>query len=486
MPTTQSIEELREKVSRMLDRLDPDVPIGSTVVFKVRKAKEGTFEGQAAALADATQKLPGCKIFDFNRHQSIYSDPVKDPLQFLIYEEWDTVRQFRVQWDSAHLKHFQAGVMDWVTEPPDLDFYNPQTSSGQLRLQQTGQISCFSASGQKIDCKGTGQDAEFRRGAKSAVPRFTDNCDGTVTDKITGLIWLKDADTFGPVSWEQALSYARNLASGHYGLSDGSAKGDWRLSNIRELLSLIDYGTFTPIIPHHNPFNNVKAAIYWTSTTLAPAPLLAWMMTLAIGPTVFDVKTSPGNRMWPVRGQGRIPKTGQQQCWDAQGKALTTCSGSGQDGELQAGVPLPNPRFTDNGDGTVTDNHTQLVWLRKANPFGLRIWEEALALCNNLCSGNYGLTDGSVPGDWRLPNIREAESVVDYGQAGPCLPNRGQNPQGNPVFEDLRPSSYWTSTSVTAAPTEAMFIIYGVGPTIFESKEHPFFVWPVRDKLRDS
>jgi quinol monooxygenase YgiN len=484
MPITQSIEELREKVSKMLDRLDPDMPIGSTVVFKVRKAKEGPFEGHAAVLADATQKLPGCKIFDFHRHQSIYSDPMQDPMQFLIYEEWDTVKQFRVQWDSGHLKHFQAGVMDWVIEAPDLDFYIGQTASGRLHIQKTGQTLCFSASGQKINCKGTGQDAEFRRGATPTVPRFTNNLDGTVTDRLTGLTWLQDADTFGPVSWEQALSNARNLASGYHGLSDGSVKGDWRLSNIRELLSLIDYGKAAPILPDGNHFTNVKAGIYWTSTTLAPAPLLSWMMTLGIGPTVFDVKTSPVNRMWPVRGQGRILKTGQKQCWDSLGNLLATCQGTGQDGELQAGTEPPNPRFTDNNDGTVTDNHTGLVWLKRTNPFGLRIWVEALELCNNLCSGSYGLTDGSVPGDWRLPNIREAESVVDYGQFGPCLPNRGKDAQGNDIFIDLRPSSYWTSTSVTVAPTEAMFIIYGVGPTIFESKEHQFFVWPVRDKAR--
>ena len=83
------------------------------------------------------------------------------------------------------------------------------------------------------------------------------------------------------------------------------------------------------------------------------------------------------------------------------------------------------------------------------------------------------MSDDSQPGDWSLPNIREAESLVDYGMVGPCLP------QGHP-FDNVRPSSYWTSTSVAAAPSEAMFIIYGVGPSIFENKQHPFFVWPVK------
>jgi Protein of unknown function (DUF1566) len=339
---------------------------------------------------------------------------------------------------------------------------------------QTGQDECWDTAGHRIPATGTGQDGEFQWGKPSPSPRFVDNNDGTVSDKLTGLVWLKDADLYGEVPWTKALTLARGLASGSDGLSDKSSPGDWRLPNIRELLSLIDYGTADPIIPAGHPFKNVKSAIYWTSTSLAPAPLLGWMMTLGIGPTVFDVKGS-SNRVWPVRGvKGCVPRTGQQQCWDGNGNPIPSCSGTGQDGDLQVGVAPPDPRFTDNGDGTVTDNMTNLVWLKNGNPFGLRTWDQALALCNSLADGDSGLSDGSAAGQWRLPNIREIESLVDYNNFGPCLPN--PNP-----FVQVRPSSYWTSTSVSAAPTEAMFIILGVGPSIFDSKEHQFFVWPVRD-----
>ena len=474
MPQTRSIDELRAQVSQMLDRLDPDTPIGSTVVFKVRRQQEGAFERMAAALTDATCPLRGCRIFGFHRHQSVHSDREPDSAQYLIYEEWDSARAFREQWNSEHLRHFQHSVMDLVTAPPDLDFYTGQAVSGtMLRVLKSGQTQCFDTKGDPIDCKGTGQDGEYQEGLAASGARFQDNHDGTVTDSVTGLIWLKDADTFGEVGWQQALQNARNLASGSHGLSDRSAKGAWRLANIREMLSLIDYGMADPIIPAGHPFINVKTAIYWTSTTLAPAPIIAWMMTLGIGPTVFDVKHSPASRMWPVRGQGRVPTTGQKQCWDVDGNPVPA-AGTGQDGELQAGAAFTAQRFTDNNNGTVTDNMTG-VWLKDANPFGFRTWEEALTLCNNLESGNFGLSDSSEPGLWRLPNIREAESLVDYNNAGPCLP------AGHP-FVNLRPSSYWTSTSVNSAPSEAMFLIYAVGPSIFESKEHPFFVWPVRNK----
>ena len=337
---------------------------------------------------------------------------------------------------------------------------------------QTGQDECWDTSGNRIPPTGTGQDGEFQWGKPFPAPRFLDNNDGTVTDKLTGLVWLKDADLFGEVPWAKALTLVQALASGSHGLSDKSKEGDWRLPNIRELLSLVDYGTADPIIPAGHPFKNVKSAIYWTSTTLAPAPLLAWMITLGIGPTVFDLKGS-ANRVWPVRGKSCIPRTGQKQCWDGRGNLSPSCNGTGQDGDLQAGVTPPDQRFTDNGDGTVTDNMTQLVWLKNGNAFGLRTWDQALALCNALADGDAGLSDGSAAGQWRLPNVREIESLVDYNNFGPCLP------AGHP-FEQVRPSSYWTSTSVAAAPTEAMFIILGVGPSIFDSKEHQFFVWPVR------
>ena len=99
-----------------------------------------------------------------------------------------------------------------------------------------------------------------------------------------------------------------------------------------------------------------------------------------------------------------VEKTGQTGCWDASGTS-ETCAGTGQDGELQKGVSWPDPRFTDNGDGTVTDNLTGLIWLKNANCFGQRTWANALSDCNNLASGSCGLTDGSSAGDWSLPNV---------------------------------------------------------------------------------
>jgi quinol monooxygenase YgiN len=479
MPQAQPgsfIDQLRAQVSAMLNKFDQAMPIEATVTFPVDRTKESTFIRNADVLTEATRKLPGCLFFGYHKQipESIAAVPDAAIVGYEIVERWRSVYHFQFQWASPELICFQHAVVDLIKGAPDLRWYYGSDYSAEARVAQTGQKQCWDSSGTFINCLGTGQDGEIQAGVPWPAPRFIDNEDGTVTDNLTGLIWLKNADGFGEVTWAQALTNAHNLASGSSGLTDGSVAGDWRLPNIRELFSLIDYGTGDPCLPAGHPFTDVKSAIYWTGTTLRAAPTLAWMMTLGIAPTVFDLKIN-ANRMWPVRSgdKVRVAQTGQKQCWDTDGN-LIDCTGTGQDGEIQAGVPWPTRRFSDNQNGTVTDNLTGLVWLKNADNFGFRTWAQALAVCNSLASGSYGLTDGSVAGDWRLPNVKEIESLVDYDQVGPCLP------PGHP-FVNVRPSSYWTATSVQEAPTQAMFIIFGVGPIIFENKEHPFFVWPVRD-----
>jgi hypothetical protein len=95
-------------------------------------------------------------------------------------------------------------------------------------------------------------------------------------------------------------------------------------------------------------------------------------------------------------GTIQLPKTGQTTCWDKNGTQIP-CAGTGQDGDLQMGVPWPSPRFHDNGNGTVTDNLTGLMWTKNANlPGSTMTWYQAVDYCNSLTQGGYT--------DWRLPN----------------------------------------------------------------------------------
>jgi hypothetical protein len=151
-----------------------------------------------------------------------------------------------------------------------------------------------------------------------------------------------------------------------------------------------------------------------------------------------------------------VPQTGQ-----------TTSYGTRDDGALQKGVPFPNPRFTDNGNGTITDNLTRLIWLQDPTRcFGMGFsgtqtmtpWAVALTSVNSLSSGNCpvdgsGLTDGSAAGNWRMPNLRELQSLVDYNGNNPALPAGAPftcmdfvNEPPNPPSTCFRPFP-WSSTT---------------------------------------
>ncbi len=198
--------------------------------------------------------------------------------------------------------------------------------AGVIQLPRTGQKACYDANGVVIPCEGTGQDGERQAGAAWPVPRFTDRGDGTVTDGLTGLTWLKDAsctDTVGGIArdsglldWPSALAWSNNLAAGQCGLSDNSVAGDWRLPNIVELRSLVDYSRHDPALTAGHPFTNVRPIWYWSSTTNPVYPGGAYNVGMSRGSVhvtgksaaVFGasrVKKKAGAALlgvWPVRG----------------------------------------------------------------------------------------------------------------------------------------------------------------------------------------
>ena len=159
----------------------------------------------------------------------------------------------------------------------------------------------------------------------------------------------------------------------------------------------------------------------------------------------------------------------------------TFCYNDYDDGWMQKGVAWPDPRFTDNGDGSVTDNLTGLVWLQDANCGDVQAsdWWNAL---NNAYflhgqNGTCGLWDGSYSGDWRMPNVKELQSLIDYGsrvpQEEPALP------EGNP-FVDVSNAAYWTSTTYRVNAGYALIVDIGTGVIDYRDKTYLGYVWPVR------
>jgi hypothetical protein len=189
-------------------------------------------------------------------------------------------------------------------------FVAPQALAQRARVPQTGQTQCWDASGNLIPCAGTGQDGEVQAGVPLPTPRFQDNRDGTVTDKLTGLIWLKDATCATPahlnITLADALQAAQTLAAPQCDLQDHSKKGDWRLPNVRELYSLIDYGFANPALSNAagtgqltegDPFTHANGG-FWTSTIYPLAPHVTFVVNTADG----LILAVAGSSVWPVRG----------------------------------------------------------------------------------------------------------------------------------------------------------------------------------------
>jgi hypothetical protein len=344
----------------------------------------------------------------------------------------------------------------------DFDAYDG--SNPLVSLPGTGQQTSYAA----------GDDGALKKGALWPEDRFVNNQDGTVTDNLTGLIWLQNAGCFSPTTWVAALAEVNQLASGACGLTDGSKAGAWRMPNQNELESLVDVSASNPALTAGSPFNNVLSALYWTSTSYfggdegSPE---AWAIRMSDGRYINDfasnVKATSNNAVWAVKGAGggtvRLQSTGQYVVFN-----------SGDDGSYQAGVPPTYPRWADNGNGTVTDTVTGLIWLKKADCIH-QDWPDAIASVNALASGQCGLTDGSAAGSWRMPNRKEMLSLADRMENNHAsffdatYLNSDSTVYRAPIFTNFMESVYyWTSSTDAADPGEAWTVFscdYGVYDT---------------------
>jgi hypothetical protein len=184
-----------------------------------------------------------------------------------------------------------------------------------------------------------------------------------------------------------------------------------------------------------------------------------------------------------------LPDTGQHQCFDCEGQAVPCksclgqprpCDGffrpflSLQDSMQRTGCPNDASRFTVNGDGTVTDNCTGLQWLQDSgetpdddldgHPDPVT-WCKAMEFCQDLVFAGHS--------DWRLPNVRELQSLVDYGRLAPAIAPEFRF-AGNPGAEGDSVYIYWTSTSYIGQQGRVFYVHFGFGivETHFGNENH--------------
>jgi hypothetical protein len=294
-------------------------------------------------------------------------------------------------------------------------------------LPDTGQTRCYDEDSE-ISCPAPGQDFYGQDAQYSCNPRsYTDLGNGIVRDNVTGLEWQQDTapDTY---RWQEAIDYCGNLMLGDH--------DDWRLPTIQELSTLVDSGIPDPgptvTIDYFPDTVGSAYSDYWSSTGAADIPTAAWIVHFSDG---------------SVKGSNKM-------------NALNARAVRGT---------LSFPALVDNGDGTVTDTRTGLIWEVKTDDGGFRdkdntyTWEEALAYCEGLTLAEHD--------DWRLPNRNELQSIMDYNRYGPSV---------DPSFPLVRPSANWSSDTNAANPDSAWTVNFYNGAVSSLGKENASYLHAVR------
>ncbi len=256
------------------------------------------------------------------------------------------------------------------------------------------------------------------------TPSYTDNGDGTITDNVTGLIWQK-ADG-GEMTIENAITYCDNLVLG--------GNSDWRLPTPMESFSILNLQNANPAL-NTTYFTNTVAEYWWTSS--------------------FQV--GDNSKVWCTNAGGGIGNHPKSETISAGGTKKFHVKAV-RNGNTNTVIS----HFTDNGDGTITDNLTQLVWL-KAPATNAMTWEQALSYAEALTT--------SSSSDWRLPNIKELQSLNDETKSNPSV--------NQTFFPNLGIKNYWSSTTLkpnATNPSSAWYWNTQFGITTYDVKANNNYV----------
>ncbi|MEI7884625.1 MAG: DUF1566 domain-containing protein [Clostridia bacterium] len=283
-----------------------------------------------------------------------------------------------------------------------------------------------------------GQDAQYTINA----PSYKDNSDGTITDNVPGLMWTQtpDLNADGIIDANDKLTLSK-AASSVSEVKIGGYK-DWRLPTIKELYSLINFNGIDGKIYDSTgakPFIDTNYFKFgYGDTSAGERNIDAQFATQ----TVYVDKTFIGfQTMFGVNfADGRIK--GYPTTINMSGISEGKCYIFYVRGNTSYGVN----DFIDNGDKTISDNATQLMWSKEDSGTGMD-WEQALKWVQTKNAENY-----LGHSDWRLPNIKELQSIVDYSKS----PATTKSPAIDSIFNTTKIKNesgaddygyFWSSTT---------------------------------------
>ncbi len=275
-----------------------------------------------------------------------------------------------------------------------------------LIVPDTGQTLCYDWTA-IMTCPNQGEDFYGQDGSYLInAPSLTNNGDGTIIDNLTGLMWEQKTQANEQLvyTYSEAVTYCDTLNLGGH--------DDWRVPTRKEYSTVFNLGRTSPALDTtYFPYYTSTQVNGWTSSPYQPNVNQRWAVLLSWGIT-FPSATTDALKVRCVRGAAE-----------------------------------PTPDYTDNGDGTVTDNVTGLMWEQKTNDGGpgdmdnTYTWKDALAYCENLILGGHT--------DWRMPTPKELERLVDLTRSNPAI--------DTDYFPYTKSGKYWTGTTCSGCHKHKAF-----------------------------
>lgn len=315
-----------------------------------------------------------------------------------------------------------------------------------MAIIKTDQTDCYDAEGQLTDCSKSGQDGEMRAGSSWPSPRFETRSE-IVMDRCTGLMWPTNGSLNDfPLTWDEAHDYLREVnRESMFGFSD------WQLPARSQLFGLVSHARINPALPSGAPFENVFSGYYWTSSPCSGYENQAWSVHLGGARVVRGMKHR-SYMVWPVRSHRGVGAADMAPAAENKGRRAVAQSSA---------QSKPVHRWESDSEA-VHDRHNDLTWLKAAGPFMDSLtWSDAFEQIDAL---NVDKPLGK--GDWRLPNVRELESLVDIEH---CCPATSFGKSG------FVPEGYWSSTTSVYEPRYAWVVYFGDGAVGVGYKSRPTF-----------